>query len=51
MVGMMTIHFDFNLDEEDAQAIEDGTMTPQDLDWQYYMDKYMSADLETIEVL
>lgn len=51
MTGIMAIHLDFELDEEDAQAIMNGTMTPQDLDWQYYMDKYMSADLEAIEVL
>lgn len=50
MTGEMTVRFEFNLDPEDEQAIEEGTMTEQDLDWQYYIDKAVSAELEIIEV-
>lgn len=50
MTGEMMVRFEFNLDPEDEQAIKEDTMTEQDLDWEYYIDKAVSADLETIEV-
>ena len=50
MIGEMTVHFEFELNDEDAQAIKEGIMTEQDLDWEYYMDKALSEYLETIEV-
>lgn len=55
MTGEMTVRFEFELDDEDSKMLEEsingnGTMTAYDLDWSYYMNKAMYADLEEIEV-
>lgn len=43
-----TVSFECKLDPEDEQAIEDGAMTVDDVDWLYYMQD-AEADLISIE--
>lgn len=49
MVVEFIISNTVTLEEEDAQEIESGTMTLNDLDWSYYLDQCGTQEL--IEVM
>lgn len=47
----ITVAYFVTLDNEDAEKIETGEMSADDIDWNYYIGEASEIDLECVDIL
>lgn len=50
MLGYIHVTYYVTLDEEDAKAIDEGSISPYDIDWTYYIDNATEKELDYVDV-
>lgn len=50
MLGYIHVTYYVTLDEEDAKAIDEGSISPDDIDWTYYIDNATEKELDCVDV-
>ncbi len=50
MLGDIHVTYYVTIDEEDAKAINEGSISPDDIDWTYYIDNTTEKELDHVDV-